>query len=218
MTTERSHSWSGKPTELYYRLMTPKWLADNATWDCTFTQEDLVLKVNPDSRDYERVFYVQLLDKEILTSRSDVTVKIRVGLDYTGTAAKPDPISFTVSDGSYAFGFQLQDVTKYNTAGPYYPIEGTAGHLTFQRTLNIQQDKALPTNDRQWPRVFEMRLKPTEGFGICYTALNAGHMISATFQGLDPSRKGLLLEVYRGDDKEHYDIRFVEVTVTSTHK
>ena len=95
MTTEQSHSWSGKPTELYYRLMTPKWLADNATWDCTFTQEDLVLKVNPDSRDYERVFYVQLLDREILTSRSDVTVKIRVGLDYTGTAAKPDPISFT---------------------------------------------------------------------------------------------------------------------------
>ena len=62
-----------------------------------------------------------------------------------------------------------------------------------------------------------MRLKPREGFGTIYTALDAGHMISAKFSTLRRlEQNGLWLEVYRGDDEEHYDIKYVEVTVTET--
>ena len=90
--------------------MTPEWLAKNTKWDCTFQQEDLHLVINKDSRDYERIFYVQLLEKSFLGS-GDLTVKIRAGLKYTG-GTPPDPISFTVSDQERAFGFQLLDMTR----------------------------------------------------------------------------------------------------------
>ena len=210
-----SAMWSGKPKELYYRLMTPDWLADNAKWDCKFDLEDLHLKIKPDSRDYERIFRVQLLEKSVIGS-GDLTVKIRAGLKYTG-GVPPDPISFTVSDDDHAFGFQLLDMTRYHTTGigPYYPIEGDSGHYKFNPPV-IQKDLAKPSTDyTHWPNVFEMRLKPTEGFGTIYTALDAGHMISAKFQSLERlEQNGLWLEVYRGDDKEHYDIKYVEVTVT----
>ena len=216
-STSSSGTWSGKPKELYYRLMTPEWLAKNAKWDCTFQQEDLHLVINKDSRDYERIFYVQLLEKSFLGA-GDLTVKIRAGLKYTG-GTPPDPISFTVSDQERAFGFQLLDMTRYHTAGigPYYPIEGDSGHYDFDPP-KIQKDLAKPSTDyTHWPNVFEMRLKPREGFGTIYTALDAGHMISAKFSTLRRlEQNGLWLEVYRGDDKEHYDIKYVEVTVTET--
>jgi hypothetical protein len=42
-------------------------------------------------------------------------------------------------------------------------------------------------------------------------------MISAKYRRLQRlEQNGLWLEVYRGDDKEHYDIKYVEVTVTET--
>ena len=221
-SVEADMAWSGKPKELYYRLMTPTWLGDrqNVTWNCNFDDPpgDLDLKIKPDSRDYERIFFVKLLDSKNLKAGSDLTVKIRAGLEYTG-GVPPDPISFTVSDQDHAFGFQLLDMTRYHSTGygPYYPIEGASGQYSFNPPV-IQKDLARPSvMYNRWPRVFEMRLKPTEGFGTCYTALDAGHMISASFRKLDPAHKGLWLEVYRGDDKEHYDINFVEVTVTETN-
>ena len=62
-----------------------------------------------------------------------------------------------------------------------------------------------------------MRLKPSEGFGTICTALDAGHMISAKFEKLQRFEQyGLWLEVYPGDDKQHYDIKYVEVMVTET--
>ena len=218
-------NWSGKPTELYYRLMTPEWLANEnksqpIEWNVNFTKEDLHLKIDPDSRDYERVVSVKLLDKSVLQKAgTDLTVKIRAGLKYTG-GTPPDPISFTVSDGEHAFGFQLLDMTRYhiNGYGPYYPIEGASGHYKFSPPV-IQKDLAKPSTEySHWPMVFEMRLKPTDGFGTIYTALDAGHNMSAKFQSLQRLKQnGLLMEVYRGDAKEHYDIEYVEVTVTETH-
>lgn len=214
-------TWRGKPKELYYRLMTPTWLKDsnNASWDCERDpSNDLHVKIKKDSRDYERIFYLKLVDACHLCSSADLTVKIRAGLEYTG-GTPPDPISFTVSDKDHVFGFQLLDMTRYHTPGigPYYPIEGDSGHYSFNPPV-IQKDLArIATDYTHWPRVFEMRLKPREGFGTIYTALDAGHMISAKFQELEKlDDNGLWLEVYRGDDKEHYDINYVEVTVTET--
>ena len=221
-------AWSGKPIEMYYRLMTPEWLANNngsadIHWDANFKQEDLHLKVDPDSRDYERVVRVKLLDQSVLNRAghggADLTVKIRAGLKYTG-GTPPDPISFTVSDGEHAFGFQLLDMTRYHVSGygPYYPIEGASGHYNFSPPI-IQKDLAKPSNEySHWPMVFEMRLKPSDGFGTIYTALDAGHNMSAKFRSLQRLKQnGLLMEVYRGDAKEHYDIEYIEVTITDTH-
>lgn len=224
-TSSSSKTWSGKPTELYYRLMTPEWLGNQSNkdirWDVTFKQEDLHLKIDPDSRDYERVVRVQLLDKSVLKAAAgaDLTVKIRAGLKYTG-GTPPDPISFTVSDGEHALGFQLLDMTRYHVSGygPYYPIEGGSGQYNFSPPV-IQKDLAKPSTEyTHWPMVFEMRLKPTEGFGTIYTALDAGHNMPAKFQALQQLKQnGLFMEVYRGDAKEHYDIEYVEVTVIETH-
>ena len=218
-----SMTWSGKPTELYYRLMTPKWLGNKSnkdiTWNATFNEGDLHLKIDPDSRDYERVVRVHLLDQSVLKAAgADLTVKIRAGLKYTG-GTPPDPISFTVSDGEHAFGFQLLDMTRYhvNGYGPYYPIEGGSGQYKFDPPV-IQTDLAKPSTEySHWPMVFEMRLKPSEGFGTIYTALDVGHNMSTKFQVLQNLKQnGLFMEVYRGDAKEHYDIEYVEVTVTET--
>ena len=217
-------NYSGKPTELYYRFMTPAFLGNNANWDCDFeVKQDLQLIIKPDNNDYERIFSLSLLDGKTpqLKSNSDLTVKIRVGLEYTG-GTPPDPISFTISDKRKAFGYQFLDRTTYHQNGPYYPIHGNSGHYDFNPPT-IHTDKKQPCKETEWPRVFEMRLKPVTysqrgspfGFGSCYCAIDGGHMISCDFPELDPSR-GLWLEAYRGDDKEHYIINYVEVTITET--
>ena len=205
--------------------MTPGFLGANANWDCDFeVKQDLQLFIKPDNNDYERIFSFKLLDGKTpqLKSNSDLTVKIRVGLEYTG-GMPADPISFTISDGRKAFGYQFLDRTTYHTNGPYYPIHGNSGHYDFNPPT-IHKDKKQPCKETEWPRVFEMRLKPVTfsqhgnpmGFGSCYCAIDGGHMISSDFPELDPSR-GLWLEAYRGDDKEHYIINYVEVTITETH-
>ena len=41
-----SQTWSGKPTELYYRLMTPKWLGNRSdkdiTWNSNFKEGEIL--------------------------------------------------------------------------------------------------------------------------------------------------------------------------------
>ena len=206
----------------YYRFMTSDWIQKNAEFECNINKAETnekQLSITTDARDYERIFRLHLLGNkdDLPTSyqlQGDITVKIRIGMVYTGKQP-PDPISFMISDGDWAIGFQFLDRNTYHQNGPYYPIEGKPVHVLNHGDPIIITDDKIPTSETYWPRVFEITLKPTERIGSCYCAIDGGHMIMTEYsQELDlNSRDGLSLEVYRGDSKEVYIINFVEVTI-----
>jgi len=212
-----------RPTTYYHKFMTSKWIQNNAQFDCNINRaetNETQLSITTDARDYERVFHVDLVKNANLprdfqmTRRMDITAKIRLGMVYTGRQP-PDPISYMISDGDWAVGFQFQDRNTYHQNGPYYPIEGKPTHILNHGDPIIVTDDKIPTSETYWPRVFEITLHLTERVGTCYCAIDGGHLITTEFsQELDPSsRDGLSLEVYRGDSKEVYLINFVEVTI-----
>ena len=214
-----------QPTTYYHRFMTSDWIQKNAQFDCNINKAETnekQLSITTDARDYERVFHVGLVKNADLpktfhmTRKMDITAKIRLGMVYTGKPQlPPDPISYMISDGDWAVGFQFQDLNTYPQKGPYFPIEGKPVHILNHGDPVIVTDDKIPTTGSYWPRVFEITLKPTERVGSCYCAIDGGHMIMTEYsQELDPSSSdGLSLEVYRGDSKEVYLINFVEVTI-----
>ena len=212
-----------QPTTFYHRFMTSDWIQKNAKFECNINMAETnekQLSITTDARNYERVFHVDLVKNADLpkgfkmTSTMDITAKIRLGMVYTGKQP-PDPISFMISDGDWAVGFQFLDRNTYHSYGPYYPIEGKPTHILNHGDPIIVTDDKIATSETYWPRVFEITLKPVERIGSCYCAIDGGHMIMTEYsQQLDPSgRDGLSLEVYRGHSKEVYLINFVEVTI-----
>ena len=210
------------PTTYYHRFMTSEWLQKNAQFDCNIdpTQtNETQLAITADVRKFERVLHVDLVNNAALpcqiqmTRSTNLTVKLRMGLVYTGKQP-PDPLSFMISDGDWAIGYQFLDYNTYHQNGPYYPIEGKPRHVLEQAI--VMEDAKIPIKGTvYWPRVFEITLNPADRIGSCYCAADCGHMIMAEYgQALDPTtRNGLSLEVYRGEAKEHYLINFIEVTI-----
>ena len=210
----------------YFRFMTPKYIksqeARSGNPDGTDFRARIILKketeldIEQDVNNYERIFKIPILKPNSLKfASSEVLVKYRFGLVYTG-GRPPDPISFTVSDGDHAMGFQILDSTTYHQNGPYYPIEGDAsGNTLGLGTPNIHTyNKMASPYLTYWPRVFEMSVNVHQTIGEINCAVNNGNMITAQFSKSLKAKKGLWLDVYRGDHTEHYIINWVEVTVT----
>ena len=159
-----------QPTMYYHRFMTSNWIQKNAQFDCNINKaetNETQLSITTDARDYERVFHVDLVKNADLpramqmTRRMDITAKIRLGMVYTGKQP-PDPISYMISDGDWAVGFQFQDRNTYHQKGPYFPIEGKPVHILNHGDPIIVTDDKIVTAETYWPRVFEITLNITE--------------------------------------------------------
>ena len=207
---------------LFHRFMSARFLNDSRDiqWNCEHElQDDTHLLVKKDGIDYERVFRFPLVRKLAALKYpqlEDLEVSLEVGLEYTGTRVRRDPLSWMVSDNDHAIGIQLRDLAEYRTLGPYIGVEGTPGRvLNNYGLVGSLEEKAT---NQHWPRYFRITIKPLEKLAVCRTPIDGGHLFTVEYDRYNPiidiTQSDLWLDVYRFDDAESYIINYVDVTVT----
>ena len=204
---------------LYHRLMLPNWLrdSDEVEWNCSNEGNDLELVIKEDSIDWENIFRVPLIPKDVLDDKADITVKMKVGVVLPEPQQARDPMSYMISDGDYSIGMQLLDPNHdYATSGPYKPVEGTP--LPKKLAVVTGSFSPVPSPVQKNPDQFELTFKPSEFFGSAYCAIDDGHKIVAQYANFLKLSKGLKFELYRDKSTERYTINYIEITVYEDSK
>merc|ERR1712121_61137 len=205
---------------IYHRTLLPKFLRrsypdrDNTKWEIAPKRDggDLALSIPPDDSDWERVFRIQLVGEDVIRRRDEVTIKLRVGVILPEPKQPRDPMSYMVSDGQFAVGFQIMDPNHdYASTGPYQAVEGDARAVLGNP--NVLTNHNIVTNSKRNPNVFDIILKPKERWGSVYCAIDDGHKIVAQFSRELELDRGLFLETYRYKSVEEYTVNFIEVSV-----
>ena len=202
------------PRLAYYRLMVPNWLRRNATWSCEYHGNDLGLDIKSDASNWENIFRVQVMPPQWFTDWDDVTVKMIIGVELPVKAsALKSNMSYMISDGLFAMGFQLNDpLLDYIERGPYQPVEGGVGSKCLLNP-NTNLAATVTTTSKSNPNQFEMRFKPGEAWACAYCTLDEGHKVLAQYSTPLKLGNGLRFEVYRRSKEETYRINYVEVSV-----
>jgi hypothetical protein len=200
-------------TLVYHKLMTPTWLGTHATFRSPYKVQDLRLTIEADTNKFENILKVTLLPDGTLSRDEDVTIKMLVGIELPEPASpNRDPISFMISDGDSAIGFQLQDPARdYNTKGPYVAIDGEPGRELLSPKLRLSQ--VVRSNARTNPDQFEITLKPTEYWGSAYCSIDDGHKVCCQFGRKLKLNQELILDLYRDESHEVYNLNYVEVWI-----
>ena len=206
-----------RPKLLYHRLMLPNWLrtSDKVEWNSPKEGDDLNLVILPDSSDWENIFRVALIPKNVLDDDADITVKMKVGVILPEPQKRRDPMSYMISDGDYSIGMQLLDPNyDYDVKGPYKPVEGESQKRKLKVDSSDDYSNVLVrTPVQKNPDQFELTFKPSETFGSAYCAIDDGHKIVAQYGDTLKLSKGLTFELYRYQSTERYTINYIEITV-----
>ena len=186
---------------LNHRLMLLKWLRKSYKVEWNFPKEggNLNLVIPPDSMDWENLFRVALIPKNVLDDDADITVKMKVGVILPEPQKRRDPMSYMISDGDYSIGMQLLDPNyDYDVKGPYKPVEGESQKRKLKVDSSDDYSNVLVrTPVQKNPDQFELTFKPSETFGSAYCAIDDGHKIVAQYGDTLKLSKGLTFELYR---------------------
>lgn len=190
-----------------------KWLRTSCKVECNSPKEgvDLYLVMPPDSVDWENIFKVVLIPKNVLDDDADIAVKMKVGVILPEPKKPRDPMSYMISDGDYSIGVQLLDTNHdYSTKGPYKPVEGESQKRKLKvDTSDDYSNVLVSTTVQKNPDQFKMTFKPSETFGSAYCAIDDGHMIVAQYGDTLNLSKGLTFELYRYQSTERYTINYI---------
>lgn len=193
-----------------------KWLRTSCKVECNSPKEgvDLNLVMPPDSVDWENIFKVVLIPKNVLDDDADIAVKMKVGVILPEPKKPHDPMSYMISDGDYSIGVQLLDPNHdYTTKGPYKPVEGESQKRKLKvDTSDDYSNVLVSTTVQKNPDQFKMTFKPSETFRSAYCAIDDGHMIVAQYGDTLNLSKGLTFELYRYQT-ERYTINYIEIAV-----
>ena len=193
-----------------------KWLRTSCKVECNSPKEgvDLNLVMPPDSLDWENIFEVVLIPKNVLDDDADIAVKMKVGVILPEPKKPHDPMSYMISDGDYSIGVQLLDPNHdYTTKGPYKPVEGESQKRKLKVDTSDDYSNVLVSITVQKnPDQFKMTFKPSETFGSAHCAIDDGHMIVAQCGDTLNLSKGLTFELYLYQT-ERYTINEIEIAV-----
>ena len=168
----------------------------------------------PDSVDWENIFKVVLIPKNVLDDDADNAVKMKVGVILPEPKKPHDPMSYMISNGDFSIGVQLLDPNHdYTTKGAYKPVEGESQKRKLKvDTSDDYSNVLVSTTVQKNPDQFKMTFKPSETFGSAYCAIDDGHMIVAQYGDTLNLSKGLTFELYRYQT-ERYTINEIEIAV-----
>ena len=214
---------------IYYKLMTPYWLRDNAKLGFSKGDAEITetaFKIPTDTRQHESLFQIPLLGPKVLKRDDDIVVKVKVGMQYPGNQPAPrtsapavrDPMIFTIycpfEDES--MGIQINDYNEFQQLGP---LRGAEGDASERGLSNVRFFGERGT--QQWyrfPEQIELTFAPNSQGRIPwasgYSAVDTGTL--GTFAPYFRSLKldqGLTLGIYRDELDEEYIIKFVEVYI-----
>ena len=189
-----------------------KWLRTSCKVECNSPKDgvDLNLVMPPDSVDWENIFKVVLIPKNVLDDDADIAVKMKVRVILPEPKKPRDPMSYMISDGDYSIGVQLLDINHdCSTKGPYKPVEGESQKRKLKvDTSDDYSNVLVSTTVQKNPDQFKMTFKPSETFGSAYCAIDDGHMIVAQYGDTLNLSKGLTFELYRYHT-ERYTINYI---------
>ena len=208
-----------KMSLVYYKTLLPEYLRNSTTrnddfeWEVTPTGNDLELQVPADNSDWERIFRMKLVERNVFEEHDDITVKLRVGMILPEPQKPRDPMSYMISDRNFAVGFQIMDPNHdYAKVGPYQAVEGTPKSRLKNPEL-LTNHNIPTTTTRNNPDVFEIMLKPSSRWGSVYCAIDDGHKIVSQYSDRLDLSNGLYLETYRYKAEEEYRVNYIEVSI-----
>ena len=199
---------------IYHQAMTPAWLEAHASYinsNLSSTAEQLTF--NAGSENDAALLKVPMIPANVLQNSTMLTVKIVVFNDVDIGTFEDNDIRYGVSDGISFVGFEIVDITNYNSYAPCYGNEGSSGStLTGYSLINYSSPRP---SDSFFPGqfVFTFKLDAHQSWGSCYTAHDGGLVNTAGYNKRLVLSNGLTLEVYREENGERCGIKFIEVTV-----
>ena len=191
----------------YHRVMTPKWIRNNAIITGPYALYSQYLDILPSTGvGGQRALQVQLVAPDIVTSTDSVTVTMTVAVDVSYASGNDHDPTIGISDGISFIGAFVPDRNTY----PCRIAEGNSNTAILTQYNDI--DGPTVTSQRYSSEV-KIQLKPAEQWGSCHTEHDGGYTNTGDYQRLlDPSR-GLHLEIYRDAANEKYRIKYIVVDV-----
>ena len=195
----------------YHRVMTPKWIYNNAVITGPFALYSQYFEILPTTGDnYQRALQVKLVTPNILAFNENATVTVTVALDTAIANGGDHDIIFGLSDGVSFIGFQAHDKNNYPSISPCYKLESRVVSTTLQ---NIQQGNGPLVASRKYSSEIKIQIKPTERWGSCHTEHDGGYVNIQEYQPSLDLSKALYFEVYRQDFPERYRIKYIVVDI-----
>ena len=191
----------------YHRVMTPKWIHNNAAIAGPHALYPQYLEVLVTTGDFnQRVIQVQLVSPNILTSTDSVTVTVIVAVDVSYASSNDHDPYIGISDGISFIGVHTGDRAPI----PCHIVEGESS-TTILTNANFINGPTVTS--RHYSSEIKIQPKPAEQWGSCHTEHDGGYTNVGNYQhNLDPSR-GLHLEIYRNHANEKYRIKYIVVDV-----
>ena len=152
-----------------------------------------------------RLFKLPLLPRDLLDAKADIVVVITIGLDNSIRSGDSDP-KFFLSDGENGVGFEIrEEPSAHRCRG----IQAAMG----ERLSSMNSFVGSAHNSTFLPEQFVLTLKPSQGYGSCYNAIDSGLISPVGFKREMSLDKGLSLEVYREDTHEKYIFNYILVEI-----
>ena len=191
----------------YHRVMTPKWIHNNAVITGPHALYPQYLEIlGTTGVLHQRALKVQLVPPNILTSTDSVIVTVTVAVDASYASSNDHDPSIGISDGLSFIGANAAD--RYS-----YPCGIREGNSNTAILTQINGFNGPTVTSQRYSSEIKVQLKPAEQWGSCHTEHDGGYTNAGNYQRLlDPSR-GLHLEIYRNDAYEKYHIKYIVVDV-----
>ena len=191
----------------YHRVMTPKWIHNNAVITGPHALYPQYLEILPTTGAfYQRALQVQLVASNILTSTDSVTVTVTVAMDVSYASSNDHDLSIGISDGQSFIGIYALD---RNT----FPCRIREGNSNTAILTHINEINGPTVTSRRYSSEIKIQLKLAEQWGSCHTEHDGGYTNVGNYQRLlDPSN-GIYLEIYRDEADEKYHIKYIVVDV-----
>ena len=166
----------------YHRVMTPKWIHNNAVITGPHALYPQYLEILPSTRQsWQCALQIQLVAPNILTSTDSVTVTVTVAVDVSYASSNDHDPSIGISDGISFIGAQVPD----RNSNPCRIREGNSNTATLTQINDI----VGPTVTSQcYSSEIKIQLKLAEQWHSCYTEHDGGYIHAGDYQHLlDPS-------------------------------
>ena len=190
----------------FYQLYTPVDIQNKAEFTETYesvTTRAITFDVG--STISGRLFKLPLLPSDLLSAKADIVVVLTIGLDNSIRSEDNDP-KFFISDGENGVGFEIREEPSAHRCRGIQAVMG-------DKLTSMSSFVGSAHNSSFLPEQFVLTLKPSQGFGSCYSAIDSGLISPVGYKREMSLDQGLFLEVYREDTHEKYIFNYIMVEI-----